>query len=369
MKKQINLRFVYSVNHLVMNVGNDGTKVFKDPVFGVYYVYGSSANIKHNVKDFFKDYSGINSPKSFFEKDFDPSNMKEDGSISEKQGGVGIEMDFSNPFIALFGGWNATAVKGVEKYTKAAIKSSVQFSPLVPIHPFMSYKKSECGVNIGDENSKVVPVFKNKRYDSVEELAKDSKVSTEDILNWYKNTRAMNFIPKLNEETNGIYKHDICINVDDACRYNLTDNPDAITDDEVQELIKNGMILKEIRNKKYLYFPKDFAKKYLTQLVYSLFYWEFTSNNSLHGAKPELLRVAITDKDVITWNNSTFASVSEDDDKKAELQFTDNLEEYGVYTFNMLCLKKYLNINNADINANKAIEKTIELVNKFVDEL
>ena len=59
MKKQINIRCVYAVEHQVMNVGEDGTKTHYDPVTGIRYIYGSSENVKRNIKDAFKDISGI----------------------------------------------------------------------------------------------------------------------------------------------------------------------------------------------------------------------------------------------------------------------------------------------------------------------
>ena len=376
MKKQINIRCVYAVEHQVMNVGEDGTKTHYDPVTGIRYIYGSSENVKRNIKDAFKDISGISSPKTVFEKKFDPKNIKDDGSVSEKQGGVSTEIDCSNPFCSTFGAWNASEETYKEKYAKAAIKSAIELSDFTPLHTLFSYKTSDCIVNVGDENSSIAAVFEKGKetlkFTSAEELAKGANVTLEMANAFFNNTRKMNFV-KANETTNGIYKLDICINVEELGRYNLTDNPGLVTEEEKQALIEKGMILKKVNNKEYLYYPTEFTKDILKWLVYSIFNWGFSSNNSLHGAKPELLRIAITDKNVSLWHQSTFAYMSKDGesiiDKKADFSFIDGLEEKGVYTYNTLLLKKYMLTDNVSIDAlDNAMEKVVELGNKMIDE-
>lgn len=379
-KHQINIRCIYSVSHQVMNVGENGTKTHYDPTFDKTYVYGSAANIKHNVKEVFKEISGIKSPVVNFEKVFDIKNLKEDNTVGEKQGGVATQIDLSNPFCALFGAWNATAETYGEKYAKAAIMSAIQVSEFKPIHPLLSsitsIKSKVLGVHVGDENSKLSVVSTGKdgkthKFNSANELFEGvdiPNVTLEMAKDFFNNTRKMNVYEE-NTDTNGLFQVDFCINIDDIGRYNLTDNPNIVTEEEKQKLIESGMILKTINNKEYLYFPADFIKKYFKDLVYAIFNWEFTSNVSLHGSKPELLRVAITDKNVHLWQQSTFAKLVNDADKKAELCFNDGLEDKGVYTYNTLLLNKYMQETNTSITAlDDAMEKIIEIGNSYIDE-
>lgn len=375
MKKQINIRFIYSISHQVMNVGENGTKTHKDPYFGVPYAYGSAYNIKRCNKEEFKDISDINSPVTVLEKMFNKKDIKEDNSFKENQGGVATQFDLSNPFSCLFGGWNATAEKcGDTKYAKASITSAVQFSEFKPLHPLLSYMTSDCIVFNGDENSilAVVDNESKKKYMSPKELAEGANITLQQAFDIFNNTRKMNFVSKdmTNKEANGIYALDVCINMDDIGRYNLTKNPELITPEEKENLIKNGMILKVIKGQEYLYFPKEFIKNYFKDLIIALFNWEFLSNVSYHASKPQLLRVAVTDSNVHAWHQSTYAMPSDEDDRKAQLMFTDNLENKGVYTFNTLLLNQFIKTDNASFDAfDNAIEKIVELGNKFIENM
>lgn len=379
MKNQINIRFVYGISHQVFNVGENGTKTHYDPVFGRYYIYGSAGNVKHNIKDEFADTMGLDVPVQYFEKDI--KKIVKEGK--EAQGGVATEIDVTNPIASVFGAWNSTIAryKNLGKYAKAAIKSSFNVSELHPIHTLLSAKKQDCGVNVGDYNSRLAFTTKGEkegeeggRAFTPEELAENGNISLEQAVDFFKNTRKMNFY-KENENTNGIYILDICIDFRSFWRLNLTDNPDVVTDEEKDELIANGWSLQTYKNKQYLVPPVELIEDCYNNFVEALFNWDFTSNNSLHGSKKELLRVSFTDSDIVTWQQCTSADYTKHEDGRdtAVLKFIDGVD--GVYSYNTLLLNKYYDNSDGSINepyltAHKdAKKKLVELGNSIIESL
>ena len=379
MKNQINIRFVYGVSHQVFNVGEEGTKVHYDPVFGRYYVYGSSGNVKHNLKEEFADIMEVNMPVQYFEKDLD--KIIKDGK--EAQGGVATEIDVTNPIASVFGAWNSTIAnyKNLGKYAKAAIKSSFNVGELRPIHTLLSAKNQDCGVNVGDYNSRLVFTAKAKKSgeESVraftpEDLSEKSGMPIEQTIDLFRNTRKMNFY-KENENTNGIYTLDLCIDFRSFWRLNITDNPDVVSEEEKNELLSNGWTIKTYKNKEYLIPPVELIEDCYKNFVEAMFKWDFSSNNSLHGTKKELLRVSFTDSDVVTWQQCTRADYTKREDGKdvATLKFLDGVD--GVYSYNTLLLNKYYDnsdksINESYITAHKdAQKKLVELGNAIIESL
>lgn len=383
MKKNfINIRFVYGVSHQVFNVGErnettkSATKLHYDPVFGRYYVYGSAGNVKHNIKEQFADSMEIDVPVQYFEKDIE--KIAKEGK--EAQGGVATEIDVTNPITSIFGAWNSTIAnyKNLGKYAKAAIKAAFNIGELRPIHTLLAAKNQDCGVNVGEYNSRLAFTAKaNKaseesvRAFTAEELSEKTDMTLEKAEELFRNTRKMNFF-KENENTNGVYTLDVCIDFRTFCRYNITDNPDIVTKEEIERLTADGWSIETKKNKQYLVPPVSFIEEAYKNFVEALFNWDFSSNNSLHGNKIELLRVSFTDSDVTTWQQCTMAEYVESENK-AKLSFTDGVD--GVYSYNTLLVKKYYdgtgkNFNEPSITAHKdAQEKLVELGNSMIESI
>lgn len=361
MKNKLTIRMLFGVSHQVFNVDDKGAKTHYDPISRRSYVYGSSNNVKHNIKLEFMDNLEIESPKTIFNKSLPKPN--EIDQEKEKQAGVSTEIDLENPVLSIFGAWDSSP--NTEKYTRVALKSSFLVSEFRPIHTLLSSINKTCGVNVGDYNSIVTFSDNNKTYYTPEELAeKNSRYTLESAKKLFDNTRALNFFQE-NDTTNGIYYYDVTIDLDTFGKIKLNDIKP--TDNELENLLSNGWEIQTIKREKYLSKSKEYNERLLKEFIKSLFNWDFTSNNSVHGSLKELLRISFAVNDAATWQQCTMAKLT--NDNVAELVIRDN--EEGVYSYNTTLLSKYYltEQNNiaTDVNAHKlAQEKMLEVAKPFL---
>lgn len=357
MGKKVYISFIYEVNNKVFNVGENGTKTRWSPTANKRYVYASPQNIKHNVKERFVELSEREIPTVIFEK----IPVWEGDQLKEKQGGVSTSIDITNPNPVIFGAWNATKSKYVDdyatggKYDKAALTSAITFTEFAPLHPYLAeINRSEKSVHCGGDNSMIAVVSdkkggNGKRYFTADEFANGEGIDLEKAIDFFKNTRTMNLFEEL-ESANGIYRFDAHIDLEKFGSVCLSEN--NFDEGMVQEVINGGGYKKMIGKKEYLFYSDEGRLFLYDMLVRSLFEFEFSSNESLHGAKPKLLRVQFTVDDPAVWQQCTRAKIT--GDGKAVMCLIDNAEK--VYTYNTLNIESVPfdgEINTPSLNAHK----------------
>lgn len=365
----LNVRRVFNVNGLVFNVGTDGTMIRFDNVFKRRYGYASADNIKHCLVEKFCEVTGLERPKRYYAK-----NIKNEAD-KDKQGDVYTEFDLRNPFIRLNGIWNPNEISfNEEKYNKCAMKSIVNFSDMLPLHVLLTSMDKQCGVNCG--NASDVVYFKEgkddkvKMFFSVEDLVKNGGKTQKDAEQMFRETRPMNFYEK-NETSSGIYYVDWHINLTNLIYVDVTNV--TLSEENEKEYIKDGYKFEIIKGKKYFIVPKEQAINDLNAIIESMFTWDFLSNNSVHGSVKEPLRTTISLNNTELWQQSTMASINEDE-KTASFDFNskEEDEEYGIYSFNTKLLKKFYNKNDMEYSAiadKKAMEKIMEIAIETIEKL
>ena len=352
MKKNLYFRVLYGVEQKVFNVGDNGVKTHWNPITNREYAYGSSANVKHNLKELFSDLSSIASPKTEFSKiakiEGGKITINEDGS--GEQGGVSIAIDVENPMCSIFGAWTSEVPNG-EKYAKAALKANIMVADMMPIHSLLqNLSKVEKGVFCGDANSSVVLAAGSKKDKALlktpEEAAKFAKCSIEEAKKAFASARPMNLYEDKRTAT-GLYKADFAIELDTFGKVKIADITSGLSEDKIKELVGKGWRVMEINGEKYLSPSKESLIKLWEFLVDALLNWDFTSNNSLHGSVKEALRYSVS-LNAQKLNQCTTAKMYEEDGKlKAKLALRDSKE---VYSFNTTNLEKWHVCDGSDGN-------------------
>ena len=365
----LNVKRVFNVNGLVFNVGENGTMTRFDSVFKKRYGYASADNIKHCLTEKFCEITNLERPKRYYAK-----NIKKEGD-KDKQADVFTDFDLRNPFARLFGVWNPNEISfNEEKYNKCAMKSIVNISDMLPLHIMLTSMDKQCGVNCGTASDSVY--FKEgkndnvKMYFTIEDLIKNGGKTQKDAEQMFRETRPMNFYEK-NETSSGIYYIDWHINLTNLIYVDITNV--TLTEEEEKEYIKDGYKFDIIKGKKYFIVPKEQAINDLNAMIEAMFTWDFLSNNSVHGSIKEPLRTTISLNNTELWQQSTMASLNEDE-KTVSLDFnsTEEDEECGVYSFNTKLLKKFYNKTNIEYSTladKKAMEKIMELAVTAIENL
>ena len=353
MKKNLYFRALYGVEQKVFNVGVNGVKTHWNPITNREYAYGSSANVKHNLKELFSDISSIVTPKTEFSKvakvEGGKISINEDGA--GEQGGVSIAIDVENPICSIFGAWTSEVPEGA-KYAKAALKSNIMVADMMPIHSLLQQlSKSEKGVFCGDANSSIVLAVGSKKDKTLlktpEEAAEFANCSIEDAKKAFASVRPMNLYEDKRTAT-GLYKADFAIELDTFGKIKVADITSGLSDEKINELVSKGWREMEINGEKYLSPSKEDLIKVWEYLVDALLNWDFTSNNSLHGSVKEALRYSMS-LNAQKLNQCTTATMYCDDEGKAKAKLALR-ESKEVYSFNTTNLEKWHVCDGSDGN-------------------
>lgn len=353
MKNMVYVSALYGVEHKVFNVGDDGVKKRLHPVFRTMNAFGSSQNVKKNIRDLFLSLTGIERPKTTFVKKATVKDNKiiinEDGKSGE-QDGVSSRIDLSNSVCAIFGGWQ-TDLDNKDKYAKSSATGNIIVSDFLPIHPLLANLGcKEIGVFNGEATDSIaLSVELNKKKTILrtpEEAAEFAKCSIEEAREVFRNSRAMN-IYEDKETACGLYKMTYALELDKFGKMNLDRIASLVTDEQIEECIREGWREQIIDGYHYLSPSKEMLDFLWENIVRALFKWDFTSNNRIHGSLKEALRYDIS-FDAQKMNECTAATVYMKDDKmraKLALRTCDD-----VYSFNTTLLEKYHICDGSDGN-------------------
>ena len=354
--KNLYLRVLYGVEQMVFNVGDNGVKKHFDPITRQPYAYGSSANVKRCIKEFFSELSQIETPKTEFKKKAVVKNNKitvnEDGK--GEQGGVAIFIDIENPICSIFGAWNSDTSEAANKYVKAAIKSNFNVSDMMPIHPLLqSLNKNEKGVFVGDRNSIVTIGNGDMTLKSPEQAAEMVGCTIEEAKEVFSNLRPMNLYED-KQTANGLYQETFNIDIEAFGKVKLSSC--SVSTETIEELLAKGWRIVKVHGEDYLSPSRDEVLKLWECFVESLIEWDFASNNSLHGSVKEHLRYSVS-MNVQKLNQCTTAAVYCDSEgkTKAKLALRDSKE---VYSFNTTNLEKWHICDGSD--GNEPIKTSID---------
>lgn len=358
--KKLYLRVLYGVEQMVFNVGDDGVKKHFEPITKKVYAYGSSANVKRNIKELFSELSKIETPKTEFKKNASVKNnsilVNEDGK--GEQSGVSVFIDIKNPICSIFGAWNSDTSEATSKYVKAAIKSCFNVSDMMPVHPLLqSLGKTEKGVFVGDRNSIVTLGTKiggnEVTLKSPEQAAEMVGCSIEDAKKVFGGLRPMNLYED-KQTTNGLYQETFSIDIEAFGKVKLSSC--TVSEDMIKELLDNGWRIVKVHGEDYLSPSREDILKLWGCFVEALIEWDFSSNNSLHGSVKEDLRYSVS-MNAKRLNQCTTASIycNEEGELKAKLSLRESDE---VFNFNTTNLEKWYVCDGSD--GNKPIKTYID---------
>ena len=356
MKNNLYFRTLCGVEQKVFNVGTDGVKTHWNPITNREYAYGSSANVKHNLKELFSEISSNEMPNELFAKNAEGKGedfkIKKDANGKE-QGGVSTEIDVENPICPIFGAWTSELPDGA-KYAKAALKSNIMVADMMPTHSLLqNLAKVEKGVFCGGANSSVVLSVENKDkkkkkmwLKTPEEAAEFANCSIEHAKQVFASTRTMNLYEDKRTAT-GLYNVDFAIELDIFGKVKIADITSGLSDEKIDELKSKGWRVMNIYGEEYLSPPKEDLIKSWVFLVDAMLNWDFSSNNSLHGSVKENLRYSVS-LNAQKLNQCTTAKMYyENGNQKAKLALRDCKE---VYSFNTTNLEKWHVCDGSDGN-------------------
>lgn len=350
--KKLYLRVLYGVEQMVFNVGDDGVKKHFEPITKKVYAYGSSANVKRNIKELFSELSKIETPKTEFKKKASAKNntILVNENRKGEQDGVSISIDVKNPICSIFGAWNSDKSEATSKYVKAAIKSCFNVSDMIPVHPLLqNLGKTETGVFVGDRNS-IVTLGVKIGSDEVtlktpEQAAEMVGCSIEDAKKVFGSLRPMNRYED-KQTANGLYQETFSIDIEAFGKVKLSSC--TVSEEVIKELLDNGWRIVKIHGEDYLSPSREDILKLWEYFVEALIEWDFSSNNSLHGSVKEDLRYSVS-MNAKRLNQCTTASVYRNDEGelKAKLSLR-NCDE--VFNFNTTNLEKWYVCDGSDGN-------------------
>jgi len=333
--KNLTLQVLYGVEGITFQVGDNGVKKHYNPVFNKTYAYGSSSNVKRNVKELFSELSSIQTPSTEFKKEakLDPKNNTITAGEKE-QSGVSTKIDIENPICTICGAWSSDVSEEEKKYIKAALKANFNVSDMIPLHPLLQYLgKKEKGVFVGDQNSTITIGDKNTTLKTPEEAAAFVGCSIEDAQKAFEGLRPMNLYED-KETATGLYKETFTIDIEAFGRVKRSDC--QISDEEVERLLSNGWRITNVRGWEYLSPSRERLLELWGYFINALIDWDFSSNNSLHGNVKSALRYTLS-FNANKINNCTSARLVTDKDKpKAEMVLREHPE---VTAFNSTALE------------------------------
>ena len=341
--KRLYLRTLYGITDTVFNVGEKGVKTHYEPITNKVYAYGSSPNVKKNVKEMFSAISGIETPNADFKRKASVKNKTiiVNGDGQGEQSGVSISIDVENPHCSIFGAWNSETVR---KYAKAAIKACFNVSEFNPVHPLLQHlNDKDIGVFVGDSNSTVsleISESDNEGLKGVviktpEQASEMVGCSIEEAKKVFSSLRPMNCYED-KRTANGIYQETFTINIEAFGKVNLSSY--EIPEEVINKLLANGWRIVKIDNEDYLSPSREELIELWRYFVDALIDWDFSSNNSLHGNIKEALRYSFS-FNVNKLNNCNMAAMYEDGDKlKARLVLRNHKK---VANFNSVLLEKW----------------------------
>ena len=370
------IRTIYGVTDIVFNVGQNGeVKTHYDPLTDRVYAYGSSANVKRNIKEYFSMKSGIQTPQTEFKKNASVTNktitVNEDGK--GEQSGVSIMIDIENPICPIFGAWNSDC-NADGKYTKAALKACFNVSDMVPVHPLLAHlNKEEVGVFVGDANSKVTlgitnGELKGTTIKSPKEASELVGCTIEEAKKAFENQRPMNLYKDKRTAT-GLYQVTYAIDLDTFGKIKCSS---CSIPSETKEKLLNEKQWHEVTIDGEIYLSPSCEElcELWDKFVKALIYWDFSSNNSLHGNVKEALRYTYSFNanklnDCNTARIYTVIDKKTGEEKlKAQLLLIDDCKE--VTSFNHVALGKYYDIKdiNCSVDASEQAVEELQRIGK-----
>jgi hypothetical protein len=342
--KNLFFKTLYKVNQITFNVSDDGdVKTHRDPITGIEYAYGSSANVKRNLKERFAEISGIDTPKTEFKKKAEVKNkaITVNAGGDGEQSGVSIYIEEKNPnhIANIFGAWASDITDNTNKYVKAAIKSCIKVSDMTPVHPLLQkLSKNEAGVFVGDRNSTItLGVGKDTTLKTPEEAAEFAGCSIEEAKKLFSEQRPMNLY-RDKKTANGIYQETFAIEIETFGKIKLSSY--TISEEAQTELVAQGWRIMEIYGEKYLSPSRETLLDLWKNMVDAMLTWDFSSNNSLHGNQKEAIRYSMSlDANKINQCNSAKVSLNENDRQVATLALR---EHPSVISFNTTSLESVI---------------------------
>ena len=364
--KKLYFKTLYGVNQIVFNVGESGkVKANFDPVYGRKFAFGSSANVKHNLKEKFCELSGLETPEVQFKKkvQYKDDTIKIGSKENDEQGGVSTFIDVNNfsPVPVIFGAWASDMKKGTKKYVKTAMKSCIQVSDMRPVHPLLQkLSDPDTGVFVGDRNSSIVLAIDNDTLYTPEDAlefvkGKNGKITIDDVKELF-NQRKMNLYED-KETATGIYEETFAIEIETFGKVDLSSID--ISEEDKNTLKGKGWEEIEINKEKYLSPGKERLMELWTFLVDAMLSWDFSSNNSLHGNRKEPLRYSISmDGNKIAYCNSATTYTNDNGKLTATLSLLDHK---SVLNFNTPALGKWHTCQDMklDIDAEEKVRETL----------
>ena len=363
--KKLFVKTIYGVNDSVFNVGDNGVKAHFDPITSETYAYGSSANVKRNIKQLFSELSHIETPKTEFKKKASAKNKSlavNDGGTGE-QGGVAISIDVENPICAIFGAWNSDKTDDDKKYAKNAIKACFNVSDFIPVHPLLQkLSKKEKGVFVGDKNSIVTLGIDSKTLRTPEEASEYVGCSIEEAKDVFGGLRPMNLYED-KQTANGLYQQTFAINIETFGMLNLSDY--EVPQDKKDNLLSNGWRIVRVNGEEYLSPCRENLLQIWEYFVNALIDWDFSSNNSLHGNIKEALRYSFSfNANKLNNCNSAVTFEKENGKKGAKLALRNHEE---VFNFNSVSLEKWFVCDEntpTSMNADDEVKRALIEVGK-----
>lgn len=374
--KKLYIRAIYKVTGIVFNVGQNGeVKTHYDPLTDRVYAYGSSANVKRNIKEYFSIHSRIQTPQTEFKKNASVTNktitVNEDGK--GEQSGVSTMIDIENPICSIFGAWNSDC-NADGKYIKAALKACFNVSDMVPVHPLLAHlNKEEVGVFVGDANSKVTlgitnGELKGTTIKTPEDASKMVGCTIEEAKKAFGNQRPMNLYKDKRTAT-GLYQVTYTIDLDtfgkikcSSCSIPSAAKEKLLNEKKWQEVTIDG--------ESYLSPPCEELCELWDKFVEALFYWDFSSNNSQHGNEKKALRYTYS-FNVNKLNDCNTARIYTVIDKKtgeekvkAQLLLIDDCKE--VKSFNHVALRENYDVKdvNYSVDAREQVVEELQRIGK-----
>lgn len=352
---------IYGVEQIVFNVGDNGdAKTHRDPITGVEYAYASAQNVKRNLKECFSNLSGIQTPKTEFKKNASAKNghLVVNGDGDGEQGGVSVFLDQTKPnhIASIFGAWASDISDESNKYVKASLKSCINVSDMMPVHPLLQrLSKNEVGVFVGDKNSAITLGDKNTTLRTPEEAAEFAGCSIDEAKKVFSEQRPMNMF-KDKKTANGVYQETFAIDIEAFGKIKLSSC--TISEEAKTELIASGWRIVEINGEEYLSPTKEDLLKMWGYLVDAMLSWDFSSNNSLHGNVKEPLRYSVSlNGSKIKQCNSARVITNEDGRKVAELVLRDH---DSVMNFNTTSLEKWYDCKSNNVETSLDADEEVK---------
>lgn len=370
--KNLIFKTLYGVQQATFNVGeNSEVKTHRDPFTGKLYAYASSANVKRNLKELFSELSGIDTPKTEFKKKGSVKNgqivINAEGKGEQDGVSVFIDQEKPNLLSIIFGVWVSDVSENDQKYVKAALKSCIKVSDMMPVHPLLQYLgKSDVGVFVGDKNSSITIGVDNDGKKATlrtpEQAAELVGCSIDEAKQTFAEQRPLNMY-RDKRTASGIYQETFAVEIENFGKIKLSSYP--ISQKAIDSLLENGWRIVTINGEEYLSPSREVLLSLWKYLVEAMIGWDFSSNNSLHGNVKQPLRYSVSmNANKIDACNTARLETNDNGEQVAKLALRDHKD---VQNFNTPMLERYVDCTGMEIDID-ADEKVAEALIKLGEE-